>query len=87
METTNFFSSAAALNITGDLQVTVRKGAESNWIVSVIYTRRIGIPFPIGGTPLRREAVQPLVQLVLSHKSIALVFGQQTAASIVMLLL
>lgn len=36
METTNFFSSIAALKITGDLQVTVRKGAESNWIVSVM---------------------------------------------------
>ena len=36
METTNFFSSIAALNITGDLQVTIRKGAESNWIVSVM---------------------------------------------------
>ncbi|OJW81127.1 prtrc system protein e [Terrimonas sp.] len=36
METTNFFSSVAALNITGDLQVTIRKGAESNWIVSVM---------------------------------------------------
>jgi PRTRC genetic system protein E len=36
METTNFFSSIAALNITGDLQVTIRKGAESNWIVLVM---------------------------------------------------
>jgi len=36
METTNFFSSVAALNITGDLQLTIRKGAESNWLVSVI---------------------------------------------------
>lgn len=36
METTNFFSSIAALKITGDLQVTIRKGAESNWIVSVM---------------------------------------------------
>lgn len=36
METTNFFSSIAALNITGDLQMTIRKGAESNWIVSVM---------------------------------------------------
>ena len=36
METTNFFSSVAALNITGDLQLTIRKGAESNWIVSVM---------------------------------------------------
>lgn len=36
METTNFFSSVAALNITGDLQITIRKGAENNWIVSVM---------------------------------------------------
>ena len=36
METTNFFSSIAALKITGDLQLTIRKGAESNWIVSVM---------------------------------------------------
>lgn len=36
METTNFFSSVAALNITGDLQLTIRKGAERNWIVSVM---------------------------------------------------
>ncbi|MCH5684082.1 hypothetical protein LWM68_07235 [Niabella sp. W65] len=28
METTNFFSSVAALNITGDLQLTIRRGAE-----------------------------------------------------------
>lgn len=36
METTNFFSKVAALNITGDLQLTIRKGAENNWIVSVM---------------------------------------------------
>ena len=36
METTNFFSNVAALNITGDLQLTIRKGAENNWIVSVM---------------------------------------------------
>lgn len=36
METTNFFSSVAALNITGDLQLTIRKAAENNWIVSVM---------------------------------------------------
>lgn len=36
METTNFFSSVAAMNITGDLQLTIRKGAENNWIVSVM---------------------------------------------------
>lgn len=36
METTNFFSSVAALDITGDLQLTIRKGAGSNWIVSVM---------------------------------------------------
>lgn len=36
METTNFFSEVAALNITGDLQLTIRKGAENHWIVSVM---------------------------------------------------
>jgi PRTRC genetic system protein E len=36
METTNFFSSVAALNITGDLQLTIRKGAEDNLVVSVM---------------------------------------------------
>jgi len=36
MTTTNFFSSVAALNITGDLQLTMRKGAENNWVVSVM---------------------------------------------------
>jgi len=36
METTNFFSNVAALNIKGDLQLTIRKGAENNWIVSVM---------------------------------------------------
>jgi hypothetical protein len=35
-ENNKFFSSVAALNITGDLQLTIRKGAENNWIVSVI---------------------------------------------------
>lgn len=36
METTNFFSSMAALNVTGDLQLTIREAAENNWIVSVL---------------------------------------------------
>ena len=36
MQTTNFFSSVAALNVTGDLQLTIRKGAAGNWIVSVM---------------------------------------------------
>ncbi len=36
MEATNFFSNVAALNITGDLQITIRKGAETNWVVSVM---------------------------------------------------
>lgn len=36
MEATNFFSSVAALNITGDLQITIRKGAATNWVVSVM---------------------------------------------------
>lgn len=36
METTRFFSGVAALGITGDLQLTIRKGAENNWVVSVM---------------------------------------------------
>lgn len=36
METTKFFSGVAALGITGDLQLTIRKGAENNWVVSVM---------------------------------------------------
>lgn len=36
METTNFFSGIAALNITGDLQVTIRKTTTDNWVVSVM---------------------------------------------------
>ena len=49
---------------------------------------RNGIPFPVGGKPLRGEAVQPLVQnQFLLHKSIAFAFGQQAAALIITLLL
>ncbi len=36
METTNFFSKIAALGITGDLQLTIRKATDTNWLVSVI---------------------------------------------------
>jgi len=36
METTKFFSGVAALGIKGDLQLTIRKGAENNWVVSVM---------------------------------------------------
>ncbi|OJW81485.1 MAG: prtrc system protein e [Bacteroidetes bacterium 46-16] len=36
MEATNFFSSVAAMNITGDLHITIRKGAAANWVVSVM---------------------------------------------------
>jgi len=36
MEATNFFSNVAALNITGDLQITIRKGTEASWVVSVM---------------------------------------------------
>ncbi|KPH13367.1 PRTRC system protein E [Chryseobacterium sp. ERMR1:04] len=36
MERTNFFNQIAQMNITGDLQITIKKGAESNWIVSVL---------------------------------------------------
>lgn len=33
---TNFFSQMAQLNITGDLHLTIRKGTENNYVVSVI---------------------------------------------------
>ncbi|HVW96684.1 MAG TPA: PRTRC system protein E [Mucilaginibacter sp.] len=36
MEATNFFSGVAALNITGDLHITIRKGAANNWVVAVM---------------------------------------------------
>jgi len=36
METTNFFSQIARMQITGDLQITVKKGIANNWIVSVL---------------------------------------------------
>lgn len=32
----NFFSQLAQMNVTGDLQITIRKGTENNWIVSVL---------------------------------------------------
>lgn len=36
METTNFFSNIAAMNLTGDLQLMISKGASDHWIVSVM---------------------------------------------------
>ncbi|MFP3596942.1 PRTRC system protein E [Chryseobacterium sp. SIMBA_029] len=33
---TNFFSQIAQMNITGNLQITITQGAESNWIVSAL---------------------------------------------------
>lgn len=36
METTNFFKQIAQMNITGDLQIAIKKGTENNWIVSVL---------------------------------------------------
>jgi len=36
METSNFFSSIAAMNITGNLQLLISKGASDHWIVSVM---------------------------------------------------
>lgn len=36
METVNFFKQIAQMNITGDLQITIKKGAENNWIVSTL---------------------------------------------------
>ncbi len=58
MKTTNFFSSVAALNITGDLQLTIRKGAENNWIASVMLNneqcgddaRKLIMPFNLRGS-------------------------------------
>jgi PRTRC genetic system protein E len=32
----NFFSQLAQMNFTGDLQITIRKGTENHWIVSVL---------------------------------------------------
>lgn len=32
----NFFNQLAQMNITGDLQITIRQGTENNWIVSVL---------------------------------------------------
>ena len=61
MKRTNFFSSVAALNITGDLQLTIRKGAENNWIVSVISQGGVPHSFPRRRKAVVREAVQPLV--------------------------
>lgn len=40
MKTTNFFSSVAALQLTGNLQLTIRKGADNNWIVSVMLNNK-----------------------------------------------
>jgi PRTRC genetic system protein E len=36
METINFFRQIAQMNITGDLHLTIKQGAESNWVVSVL---------------------------------------------------
>lgn len=36
METINFFKQIAQMNVTGDLQITIKKGAENNWIVAVL---------------------------------------------------
>lgn len=36
METINFFRQIAQMNITGDLHITIKEGAERNWVVSVI---------------------------------------------------
>ncbi|UKB78566.1 PRTRC system protein E [Chryseobacterium sp. MEBOG07] len=32
----NFFSQLAQMNLTGDLQITIRQGTEDNWIVAVL---------------------------------------------------
>lgn len=36
METTNFFNQLAQMNITGDVQISIRQGIENEWIVSVL---------------------------------------------------
>ncbi len=36
MVTTNFFNQIAQMNITGDLQITIKQGTDSNWVVSVL---------------------------------------------------
>ncbi|ANF53097.1 prtrc system protein e [Chryseobacterium glaciei] len=36
METTNFFRQIAQMDIKGDLNITIKQGSESNWIVSVL---------------------------------------------------
>lgn len=36
MEATNFFSNVASLDLTGDLQLTIKKTVNDNWVVSVI---------------------------------------------------
>jgi PRTRC genetic system protein E len=36
METNNFFRQIAQMNITGDLHITIKQGAENNWVVSVL---------------------------------------------------
>lgn len=49
---------------------------------------RNGIPFPVGGKPLRGEAVQPLTQSRLLSISFPVIrFVQQAAALIITLLL
>ncbi|ALR29279.1 prtrc system protein e [Chryseobacterium sp. IHB B 17019] len=36
MATINFFTQIAQMNITGDLNITIRQGTENNWVVSVL---------------------------------------------------
>lgn len=55
---TNFFNQIAALNLTGDLHLTISKGAENNMIVSVMLqneqcadsAKRLIPPFNLRGT-------------------------------------
>ena len=60
----NFFNQIAALNITGDLHLTISKGAESNMIVSVMLqneqcadsAKRLIPPFNLRGTARELDA-------------------------------
>ena len=59
METTNFFNQITQLGITGDLQLTISKGAENRLVVSVLlqneqcgdYAKHLIAPFNLRGTP------------------------------------
>ncbi|GAA5089322.1 hypothetical protein GCM10023210_14000 [Chryseobacterium ginsengisoli] len=55
----NFFNQIAQMGVNGDLQITIAKGAETNWIVSVLLlnescgdsAKNIIAPLIVRGTP------------------------------------